>query len=438
MDSNQNAVSARTPFSGTRDPYLAFRYPDFRRYLLASLLLSIAQLIQEVAVGYELYQLTHDALALGLTGLVEAVPFIGLSLYGGHVADRLSKRRIIIVSVGCVLLCSLALCLFAQFTGSAHSVPLIVAIYAVIFLIGINRAFYSPAAYALRAHLVPVAAYENSSTWSSSSWQAGSIVGPALGGFFYSWAGFANTLAIVVLLIGLGLALFARMKEQQIQPQAPPSNLLKSMKEGIGFVTHTKIILYAISLDLFSVLFGGVMAILPIFAVDILHVGAQGLGLLRAAPSVGAVVTLLLLARVSVIDHAWRNLLVSVGAFGVSILIFALSPWMWLASLALFMSGAFDSVSVVIRSTLLQLLTPDEMRGRVMAVNGIFISSSNELGAFESGVAARIMGTIPSVLFGGTMTLLTVGYVYARSRELLKENRWPLRPDAAENNNARR
>jgi MFS family permease len=195
-------------------------------------------------------------------------------------------------------------------------------------------------------------------------------------------------------------------------------DLLASVREGLRFVWHTKPILYAISLDLFSVLFGGVVALLPIYAQDILNVGAEGLGILRAAPSVGAVLTLVVLSRVSPMRHAWRNLLVAVAGFGISILVFAVSPWMILSVAALFLSGAFDSVSVVIRQTLLQLRTPDGMRGRVMAVNGIFVSSSNELGAFESGVAARLMGTVPSAVFGGIATLAIVAWVSYKTRDL--------------------
>jgi MFS family permease len=202
--------------------------------------------------------------------------------------------------------------------------------------------------------------------------------------------------------------------------KAEQTPLLASVKEGIRFVWSAKPILYAISLDLFSVLFGGVVAILPIYAQDILHVGAEGLGILRSAPSAGAVLTLIVLARLSPLRHAWRNLLIAVTGFGVSILVFAFSPWMGLSVAALFMSGAFDSISVVIRQTLLQLRTPDPMRGRVMAVNGIFLSSSNELGAFESGVAAKLMGVVPSAVFGGTMTLVIVAWVSWKTRELLK------------------
>ena len=402
-----------------KDPFQALRYTEFRLFVISSFLITIAQLVQEVVIGYELYRITHDPLAIGMIGLVEAVPFIGLSLFGGHLADRLSKKKLILVSVSGIFFCSLFLHFYTTESMRSTLSPagLLVGIYSVIFLIGVLRAFYSPAAQSLRAFLIPREAYENASAWGSSAWQAGSIVGPMVSGFLYVLFGFSDTLLFVAVLIGSVFVLWMFIKDKPVTPSKHDS-IIASLKEGIHFVFKTKIIFYSISLDLFSVLFGGVVAILPVFAEDILHVGAKGLGILRAAPSIGAVITLLLLSRFSPMKHAWRNLLSVVAAFGVSILVFALSQSMWLSVAALFFSGAFDSVSVVIRSTILQLMTPDELRGRVQAVNGMFLSSSNELGAFESGLAAKLLGTIPSVLFGGTMTLVIVGWVYTRSKEL--------------------
>jgi MFS family permease len=406
-------------FPTVHDPYAALRYPQYRNFIAAGFLFTIAILIQEVSLGYELYSITRDPLALGLTGLAQAVPFIGLSLFGGHVADRVSKRRIILWSVAVISVGSLFLHLFARAAASGRipTTLLVIVIYATVFLFGTCRAFQSPAAGSLRAFLVPVSAYENAATWSSSSSQAGSIVGPTIGGFLFAWLGFSDTLLVVVGLLALALFLYSRIGDVQMEGRGAGGDLLSSVRKGVGFVWRTKLILYAISLDLFSVLFGGVVAILPIYAQDILHVGAEGLGILRAAPSAGAVLTLMILQRISPMYNAWRNLLIAVAGFGVSILVFAVSPWMILSVVALFLSGAFDSVSVVIRQTLLQLRTPNEMRGRVMAVNGIFVSSSNELGAFESGFAARLMGVVPSTVFGGAMTLVIVGWVAWRTRE---------------------
>lgn len=408
-------------FPSVRDPYAALRFPEYRNFIIASFLFTVALLVQEVALGYELYIVTRDPLALGLTGLAEAVPFIGLSLYGGHIADRNSKRRIILFSSGIITVGSFVLHLVAR-ADAAHHIPtslLVGVIYGMVFLIGLCRAFQSPAAMSLRAFLVPVEAYENAATWSSSAWQAGSIVGPTIGGFLFAGIGFSDTLLVVVGFLGIAIFLFSRISDRRQPVESATENLIESVREGLRFVWHTKTILYAISLDLFSVLFGGVVALLPIYAEDILKVGASGLGILRAAPSVGAVLTLIILSRVSPMHHPLRNLMIAVTGFGVSILIFAVSPWMAVSVVALFFSGAFDSVSVVIRQTLLQLMTPDAMRGRVMAVNGIFVSSSNELGAFESGTAARLMGVIPSAVFGGVMTLVIVGWVSWKSRKQL-------------------
>jgi len=400
------------------DPYASLRYPEFRNLVLATFLLTVALLAQEIAIGYELYRITRDPFALGLIGLVEAIPFISFSLYGGHIADRYSKRKILLWSSGGITLSSVVLQLTASQSQTLPQSAFLFVIYAVIFIIGLCRAFLSPAATSLRAFLVPFPLYENASTWSSSAWQVGAIVGPMVSGFLYSWVGFSNSLLMVVAMVLAAFFLYRSIGEKPILPQHVGHNILASIREGIRYVFRTKIILYSISLDLFSVLFGGVMAILPIYADDILHVGSEGLGILRAAPSLGAVVTLMLLARFSPMNHAWRNLLVAVAGFGVCILLFAVSPWMVLSVAMLFLSGAFDSVSVVIRATILQVMTPDEMRGRVMAVNGIFLASSNELGAFESGLAAKLMGTVPSAVFGGVMTLFIVSWVFLKTGDL--------------------
>jgi MFS family permease len=402
------------------DPYASFRYPEFRYLIAASFLLTMALMIQEVAIGYELYRITHDPLALGLIGLVEAIPFISFTLYGGHVADRSSKRKVLMWSVGGIALSSVMLQFFTRQQDQIHQPVLLVAIYGAIFIIGLCRAFLSPTATSLRGILVPPALFENAATWGSSSWQVGAILGPAAAGFLYAWIGFANTLLVVTLLVVSSFLLYSKIKDRPIAQTARHDSVIASIREGIQFVFNTKIILYSISLDLFSILFGGVMAILPIYAQDILKVGAEGLGILRAAPSVGATLMLFLLSRFTPMEHAWRNLLIAVSGFGVCILIFAVSPWMLVSVAALFLSGAFDSISVVIRATILQVMTPDEMRARVMAVNGVFLASSNEVGAFESGTAAKLLGTVPSVLFGGTMTLLIVCWVYFRTGDLLK------------------
>ncbi len=400
------------------DPYAALRYGEFRNLVVASFLLTVALLIQEVAIGYELYRVTHDPFALGLVGLVEAIPFISFTLYGGHIADRMSKRRILQWSVTGIGVSSFVLHFVARYSEHVSTSFFLLVVYGGVFVVGFCRAFQSPTATSLRAFLVPPALYENASTWSSSAWQVGAVVGPGLSGFLYAWLGFSDTLLVVSGVVVMVLLLYSTIGDKPAPQQADPRSIVASISEGIRFVFRTRIILYSISLDLFSVLFGGVVAILPVFATDILAVGVEGLGILRAAPSIGAMITLMLLARFSPMKHAWRNLILAVTGFGISILVFAVSPWMILSVAALFLSGAFDSVSVVIRATILQIMTPDEMRGRVQAVNGIFLSSSNELGAFESGLAARVLGTVPSAVFGGVMTLLIVGWVWLRTGEL--------------------
>lgn len=405
------------------DAFAALRYAEFRNLTLGVFLFTIAILAQEVVLGYQLYALTRDPLVLGFTGLAEALPFIALALFGGHLADRGDRRRIILLAAGFVSLGS-AVLLWVTLPSTLARISqttLLITIYGVIAALGLARGFFSPAASSLTAFIVPRQIYGNAAAWRSSGWQCGAIVGPLCAGFLYAALGLTGTLAVIVALMLGALLLFTCLKPRPPQPRqagAAETGLWQSLREGIDFVFRTPIILYSISLDLFSVLFGGVMAILPIFATDILHGGAEGLGVLRAAPSVGAVLTLLACTRYPPTHHAWRNLLIVVAGFGVATLLFALSRWFWLSVAALFLTGAFDSVSVVIRGTILQIMPPDHLRGRVVSVNGIFLAASNELGAFESGLAARLMGTVPSVILGGSLTLLTVLYVWRRSKAL--------------------
>ena len=402
------------------DPFLAWRYTEFRYYFFVSFLTTIAQMIQEVIVGYELYRLTHDPLAIGFLGLAEAVPFILLSLFGGHFADKLSKKKLIIWSLFFVTLASFALYFISfKLLNSANASDLKYVIWGNVFFIGICRAFYSPAVTSLRAFLTPREAYPNASTWGSASWQSGVIIGPALSGFLYAIFGFSNTLLFVIGFLVISIFFVLLIKDRKAEPSIEGS-MIQKIKEGFKYVYKTKIILYSISLDMFSVMFGGVVAILPVFAKDILHVGPEELGILRAAPSIGAVLVLLVLSKYSPMKKAWRNLLLAVTGFGAATLVFAFSENFVLSIAALFLTGAFDSISVVIRSTVLQLMVPDNMRGRVMSVNSMFINSSNELGQFESGVMARLLGVVPSVVFGGCMTIGVVIATWFKAPSLRK------------------
>jgi len=406
------------------DPYAALRYPEFRSLAAATFLITSAILIQEVVIGYEIYRITRDPLSLGFVGLAEALPFIGLALFGGHLADRRERVRLMQLGLLGIMLGSVMLIFVLRPTARAHlsQTAVIGTIYGTIFLLGLSRGIYSPAASSLKAFLVPRALYPNSSTWISTFWQAGAILGPASGGFLYAKLGLDNTLWVV-----LGCFVAASVLIALIKPRPPtsadlhPGDVWQSLREGLSYVFRTPIILYSISLDMFSVLFGGVVAILPIFAQDILNVGPEGLGVLRAAPSIGAMLTLLITAYWHPArGRAWRNLLWSVVGFGAATLVFALSENFWLSCAMLFITGAADSVSVVIRGTILQVMPEDRLRGRVQSVNSIFVTTSNELGAFESGVAAKLMGTVPSVIFGGVMTLITVAWIWRRSKPLFE------------------
>jgi len=402
-----------------KDAYKALQFPEFRAYVTGNTLFTIALLIQEVVLAYEIYKITHNPLALGLIGLAEAVPFISLVLFGGHFADNRDKKKIMQVTLSLIIASSIFLLYSSTQLHSADQDFHIYSIYAVIFIIGLSKGFFSPAASSLNPFLVPKEVFANAATWNSSFWQLGSILGPGVAGFLYAYAGLSGSLITVIgLLLGVMVCIFQIDNRPVPVKTVQHESIWQSLREGIAYVFKTKIILYSISLDLFSVLFGGVIAILPIFAEDILKVGAEGLGILRAAPSVGAVVTMITLVYFPPLKHAWRNLILAIAGFGVATLVFGLSTNFWLSVTALFFTGAFDSISVVIRQTVLRFYTPDEMRGRVSSVNGVFVSTSNELGAFESGVAAKIFGTVPSVLIGAGVTLVLVSLVAITSKEL--------------------
>jgi MFS family permease len=403
------------------DPYVAMRFPEFRSYIAMRFLFTFAYQIQAVVVGWHIYQLTKDPLSLGLIGLAEAIPSITVTLYGGYIADKSDKKKLLVWIIAAMLLCSVILAIVTsnevlQVLGQTW---VILIMYGIIFCVGIARGFYSPTAFSLMAQIIPKEHYTNSSTWNSGSWQTASIMGPAIGGLLYAFSGITACFVVIVCFIALALVCIKFFVKNYPSTFIPKENIFKSLSEGIRFVFKSRMILGALSLDMFSVFFGGAVALMPIFAHDILKVGAEGLGFMRAAPALGAVITMFILAKYPPMNKPWRNLLLAVAGFGISIICFGLSRNFYLSLLCLFFEGAFDSVSVIIRSTILQILTPEEMRGRVSAVNGIFINSSNEIGAFESGASAKLMGTIPSVLFGGTMTLLIVLFTYFKTKRLV-------------------
>lgn len=415
METDSTSQSVKRP-----DPYIALRFPEFRSYIGMRFFFTFAYQMQAVIVGYHIYSITKDPLALGLIGLCEAIPSIGISLYGGYVADKTEKKKLLLGIFSGIFMCSFIMFL-VTLEGTHSYLPatyIIPALYIMIFGIGIARGFYSPAAFSLMAQIIPKEHYPNSSTWNSSSWQAASILGPAAGGLIYGFFGVSVTFGVILLFILISLGFIFILKSHQ-PAYIPKESVYKSLSQGIDFVFRNKMMLGAISLDLFSVFFGGAVALLPVFANDILKVGSEGLGIMKAAASLGAVLTMFAMTRFSPMNKPWRNLLIAVSGFGVSIICFGLSRNFYLSLLFLFCEGAFDSVSVIIRSTIMQVLTPDEMRGRVSSVNSMFIGSSNEIGAFESGLTARLMGTVPAVVFGGTMTLAIVIFTYFKTKRLV-------------------
>ena len=367
--------------------------------------------MQAIIIGWQIYDLTKDVLALGFIGLAEAIPFITVSLFSGYVADIFRRKNIILISAVFMFLCSSALLFFSTHFSNVIQLYGVSPMYAVIFISGLARGFYFPAQSAFMAQIVPRELYPNSSTWNSAIWHIAAITGPAIGGLIYGFAGVSASYVAVVIAIVIGFVLLVYVKSKPVPERKMGESLYTNLSAGLKFVFRHQIILSALALDMFAVLFGGAVALLPVFAGEILHVGPQGLGFLRAAPAAGAVMMSLFLAYRPPMQKSGVILLTGVMGFGLAYLLFALSGNFYLSLFLLFLSGVFDNVSVVIRSTILQLLTPDNMRGRVSAVNSIFIGSSNELGAFESGLAARLMGLIPSVIFGSIMTFTVVGSV---------------------------
>ncbi len=364
--------------------------------------------MQSTIIAWQVYAITNDKLALGLIGLSEAVPFILTVFYSGYAADRFNRKNLMVGFTWLLALCS-SLLVVASIIGE----PLFqkfgaIPFYVIIAISGVARAFIAPTTQAIQARIVPRGLYANAATWSSNVFQVGAVIGPLLGGFILEKTNPVFAFSVIVSLIAASAILKGLLKDQPILPDVQHEPFLKSLKEGLKFSFKTKPIASSISLDLFAVLFGGVVALLPAFCVDILHVGPTAMGFLRASQFIGSAMMGVFLAYYPPLKKAGRNMLLSVAFFGISIIGFALSEFYWLSFLFLFLSGAFDNVSVVIRSTILQLYTPDKMRGRVSSVNSIFIKSSNEIGDFESGVMARLIGLVPAVIFGGSMTLLVV------------------------------
>ncbi len=398
------------------DAFAAWKFKDFRLFLIAKVCLTIALQMQSVILSWLIYEKTKDPLSLGLIGLVEAVPALSIALFGGHLADRLSRKKLMIWSNVLTFTASFFLAIYVYDFGSISTVP----IYLTIFFIGVARGFHAPSQAAFWGQLVPKEIYVNASSWNSSLWQVAAAIGPALGGVLYGWIGVFYSSLLVCCFLLVTITCYIFIPDRHVVYGNVKESIAESLSAGVKFVFKNQFIISAISLDLFAVLFGGAVALLPVFADTILHVGPKGLGVLRAAPAVGSVLMALFLAYYPPRKNAGYKMLAAVGAFGLCMIGFALSTSFYLSLFLLFLSGAFDNVSVIIRSTIIQGFTPDEMKGRVSAVNSIFVGSSNEIGAFESGAMAKWMGLIPSVVFGGFMTLLVVGFTYVKANKLKK------------------
>ncbi|OBQ52000.1 MFS transporter [Tamlana sp. s12] len=393
-----------------KDPYAALRIKEFNIFLLVRFALVFGWTMQFIVIEWEVYSLTKDPLSLGVIGLMEIIPAFTMALFAGHIVDQKEKRNLLALCIAAFSLISLGLFLLTWDVVVAgwDNKTILYSIYALVFFGGFLRSFFGPTIFSLVALIVPKKIYPNAATWNSSTWQMAAVLGPAFGGFAIGWMGVHWALCIVFGLIMLSFFILLFIEKKPVLNPKIGEPVVESLKEGVRFVFKTKAILGAMTLDMVAVLFGGAIALLPVFAQDILKVGSEGFGVLRAAPAVGAFITMLVTAYIPISKNAGMKLLVAIFGFGLSIVVFGLSSVFWISLLALFFSGITDGVSMVIRQTILQIKTPDHMRGRVSSVNSMFVGSSNELGAFESGVTAKFMGAATAVVFGGTMTLITV------------------------------
>ncbi|OMP32404.1 MFS transporter [Mangrovimonas sp. DI 80] len=392
------------------DPYAALRYKEFNTFLIVRFALVFAWSMQFIVIEWQVYSITKDPLSLGIIGLMEIIPALSMALFAGHITDQREKRNLLALCIAAFSLISLGLFLLTWDVVVADwsTRSILYGIYSLVFFGGIVRSFFGPTIFSLVALIVPKKIYPNAATWSSSTWQMASVLGPATAGILISIIGVHWTLCFVFGLAMLALIVLFQIKKKPVLNPKIGEPVLQSLKEGVRFVFKTKAILGALTLDMVAVLFGGAIALLPVFAQDILKVGSEGFGVLRAAPAVGAFLTMLTTAYIPISRKAGMKLLGAVFGFGICIIVFGLSSIFWVSVVALFFSGVTDGVSMVIRQTILQIKTPDNMRGRVSSVNSMFVGSSNELGAFESGLTAKLMGTVTAVVFGGTMTLITV------------------------------
>ncbi len=402
------------------DPYAALRFKEFNIFLLVRFALVFGWSMQFVVIEWQVYSLTNDELSLGIIGLCEFLPAFFLAPFAGHIVDRKEKRNLFTVCIALFSLISFGLFWLTSenVEASWETKSILIGIYSLVFFGGVLRAFFGPTIFSLIALIVPKSAYPNAATWSSSTWKGAAVFGALCGGFLIAWIGVHYTLGIIFGLVMLALVLVFQIGKKPILNKATNESMKESLISGIKFVFNDKVILGALTLDMVAVLFGGAVAIFAVFAKDVLDAGPKGFGILNAALSSGSIITMVATTYIPITKNTGKKLLTAVFGFGVFMIIFGASKLLWLSVIALFFSGVFDGISMVVRQTILQLKTPDHMRGRVGAVNSMFVGSSNELGAVESGIAARIFGAPLAVVIGGSVTLLVVAIMGLKNKPL--------------------
>jgi len=398
------------------------RHPEFRLYIFSRFFFILVLNMQATLISWKVYEITKDPFSIGLIGLIEFVPAVIIAFFAGHIIDLSDKRKMMLAAMAANVVLTLTLTgITSNFSLQTFTSSMILAvIYVVVFCTGILRSFSGPTSFAMVSQLIPKDELPNAITWHSGSWQIGAVSGPALAGILYGTIGVTPTFSIMIGLFVAALIPISLLRPKPPVPQTGQESMLLRIREGFRFVWRTKEVLGTMSLDLFAVFFGGATALLPYFADVILKTGPQGLGMLRSAPAVGSLFVLAWVTFRPLQKQQGKLMMLCVAGFGAMIILFGLSQMFWLSMFALFMSGVLDGISVIVRSTILQLKTPDEMRGRVASLNSIFIMSSNELGAFESGFTSRLMGVVPAVVFGGTMTLAVVVFTWLKVPTLKK------------------
>jgi MFS family permease len=387
----------------------ALKVKPFRHFVVARFFLIFSVQMQNLILSWMVYDITKDPLSLGLIGIAEIIPFVSVVLFAGNMADKFSRKKMVFWATLLITFSSVILYYLSANAQSISAKLLLIFYFTVVVIIGLARGFFGPASQAMVPNLVPTHVFANATTWNTTAFHVASIIGPAVGGLLFGFGGALVSMPVIIFLQVISLILYYSLKYTQVYSENSTEPIFERLKGGIRFVFKNQVIINSLSLDLFAVLFGGATALLPVFAAEVYHCGAQGLGLLRSAPAAGAVIMAVILMWKPPGKGAGKILLSAVALFGVCMIAFALSKNLYLSVFILALSGAVDNISVVIRQTLVQMNTPDDMRGRVASVNSIFISLSNEIGSFESGLAAKIFGLVPSVIYGGIATIGVVG-----------------------------